>query len=64
MRSGAFYTICNYLVRIGKRFKDTLLRDIAVELAVIAEWLIEAVSKADNTTGQSGSAISYIKISK
>ena len=27
---GAFHTICNFLVTIGKRFKDTGLRDIAV----------------------------------
>ena len=39
----AFFTICNSLVTKGKRFKDTCLRDIAVESAVIAEWLIEAV---------------------
>ena len=40
---GAFHTICNFLVTIGKRFEDTGLRDIAVESAVIAEGLIEAV---------------------
>ena len=40
---GAFHTICNFLVTIGKRFKDTELRDIASESAVIAEGLIEAV---------------------
>ena len=40
---GAFYTICNFLVTEGKRFKDTGLRDIASESAVIAERLIEAV---------------------
>ena len=40
---GAFHTICNFLVRLGKRFKDTGLRDIAVESAVIAEGLVEAV---------------------
>ena len=38
----AFHSICNFLVTIGKRFKDTWLRDIAVESAVIAEGLIEA----------------------
>ena len=37
VRIGAFYTICNFLVTKGKRFKDTGLRDIAAELAVIAE---------------------------
>ena len=40
---GAFHSICNFLVTIGKRFKDTGLRDITVELIVIAEGLIEAV---------------------
>ena len=39
----AFHTICNFLVTIGKLFKDTGLRDIAVWSAVIAEGLIEAV---------------------
>ena len=38
---GAFHLICNFLVTIGKRFKDTGLRDIAVESAVIAEGLIK-----------------------
>ena len=37
---GAFHSICNFLVTIGKKFKDTGLRDIEVELAVIAEGLI------------------------
>ena len=40
---GAFHSICNFLVTIGKRFKYTGLRDIAVESAVIAEGLIEVV---------------------
>ena len=40
---GAFHSIRNFLVTIGKRFKNTWFRDIAVELAVIAECLIEAV---------------------
>ena len=39
----AFHTICNFLVTLGKRFKDTGLRDIAVESAVMAEGLVEAV---------------------
>ena len=38
---GAFHSICYFLVTIGKRFKDTGLRDIAVESSVIAEGLIE-----------------------
>ena len=42
---GSFHKICNFLVTKGKRFKDTQLRDIAVELPVIAEELIEAVLK-------------------
>ena len=37
---GAFHWICNFPVTIGKRFKDTGLRDKAVELAVIVEGLI------------------------
>ena len=40
---GAFHTISNFLVTIEKRFKDTGFRDKAVESAVIAEGLIEAV---------------------
>ena len=40
---GKFHTICNFLETNGKRFKDTELRDLAVESAVIAEGLIEAV---------------------
>ena len=40
---GAFHSVCNFLVTIGKIFEDTGLRDIAVESAVIAEGLIEAV---------------------
>ena len=40
---GTFHLICYFLVIIGKRFKDTGLRDKAVESAVIAEGLIEAV---------------------
>ena len=39
----AFHLICNFLVTIGKRFKDTGLRDTAVGSAVSAEGLIEAV---------------------
>ena len=34
---GTFHTICNFLVTNGKRFKDTGLRELAVESAVIAE---------------------------
>ena len=40
---GAFHSIWNFLVTIGKRFEDTGLRDIAVESAVIPERKIEAV---------------------
>ena len=40
---GAFHSICNFLVTNGKRFKNTGLRDIAVESAGIAEGLIEVV---------------------
>ena len=40
---GAFHSICDFLVTIGKRFKYTGLRDIAVESAVIATGLIEVV---------------------
>ena len=39
MGMDVFHTMCNFLVIIGKRFKDTGLRD----KAVIAEGLIEAV---------------------
>ena len=42
---GAFHSICNFLVTIGKRFIYTGLRDLAVESAVIAEGLIEVVLK-------------------
>ena len=38
---GAFHSIYNFLVAIGKRFKDAGLRDITVESAVIAEGLVE-----------------------
>ena len=37
------WTICNFQVTKGKRFKNTRLRDITFESAVIAEGLIEAV---------------------
>ena len=37
------FTYFVIFVIIGKRFKDTGLRDIAVELAVIEEDLIEVV---------------------
>ena len=49
---GAFHRICNFLVKIGKIFKDTGLRDIAVDSTVIAEGLIEAVleGRQDNRT--------------
>ena len=40
---GALHRICNFLVKIGKIFKDNGLRDIAVDSTVIAEGLIEAV---------------------
>ena len=40
---GAFHSICNFRVTIGKRFKYTWLKDIAVESAVIAEGLIEVL---------------------
>ena len=40
---GAFHMICNFLVSIEKRYKDTGLMDIAVESAVIAKGLIEVV---------------------
>ena len=40
---GAFHSICNFLVTIGKRFEYTGLRDIAAESAAIAEGLIEVV---------------------
>ena len=51
MRIGAFYTICNCLVRKGKRFKGTVLREIAVEPVVMAEWLIEAVLEGRQYNG-------------
>ena len=41
----AFYTICSFLVTIGKMFKETGFKDIAVESAVIAEESIKAVIK-------------------
>ena len=40
---GSFHLTCNFLVSIGKRFKETGLRAIAVESAVIAKGLIDAV---------------------
>ena len=38
-----FYTICNFLGIIGKRFLDAGLRDLAVESEVIAEGSVERV---------------------
>ena len=43
VRMDAFYTICNFIGTIGKRFKDAGLRDIAVESGVIAEGSIDGV---------------------
>ena len=44
----------NVLVTERKRFKDTGLRDIASESAVIAEGLIEAVLEGRQYNRQSG----------
>ena len=47
---GAFYSSCNFFATIGKRFKDSGLRDIAVESAVIAEGIIEVLLEGRQVT--------------
>ena len=43
LRMGTFYTICNALAIIGKRFRDAGLKDICEEAGVVAEGSINGV---------------------
>lgn len=43
IRMGVFYTVCNLLSIIGKRFQDAGLRDLCVESGIIADGSLAGI---------------------
>ena len=59
-RMGTFHTICNALGILGKRSRDSGLKDIFIESGIVAEWFIR-VLRARITIGQYESIILCMK---
>ena len=61
---GAFHSMCNFLGTVGKIFKDTGLKDIAVDSAVNAKGWIEETNNSEDSQKQDSTHNEFADLQK